>query len=174
VTARGALRDRFEGRYIPEPNSGCWLWTGALSVDGYGRIRVGPEAGSKKVGAHRVSYELHKGPIPDGMLVCHKCDVPACVNPDHLWLGTCADNLRDRDAKGRGPVGDRNGSRTKPWARACQVGSRNGYAKLDDDGVRQIRAALASGERGCDIARRFSVSRPLVTLIKQRKIWSHL
>ena len=76
----------------------CWLWTACLWPNGYGRISVKGRA----VGTHRVAYELAYGPIPTGMFVCHKCDVPACVNPDHLFLGTNTDNVRDMWAKGRG------------------------------------------------------------------------
>lgn len=78
----------------------CWLWIGSRLPTGYGTFRVG-----KKVKrAHRVSWELHNGPIIDGsLLVCHTCDNPMCVNPDHLFLGTNLDNMRDRNAKGRNP-----------------------------------------------------------------------
>lgn len=86
---------------IPEPNSGCWLWTGTLKKPvrglGYGHFRV---SGKTKV-AHRVSWEIFRGPIPDGLCVCHKCDVSICVNPDHLFLGTRLDNIEDMVAKGR-------------------------------------------------------------------------
>jgi hypothetical protein len=77
----------------------CWLWTGALASNGYGRIT--PVTGVS-AGAHRVSYELHNGPIPKGMMVMHSCDVPSCVNPDHLSLGTAKDNMADMWTKGRG------------------------------------------------------------------------
>ena len=91
------IKIRFHKKYIPEPMSGCWLWEGSANEDGYGYI-------SKKniiVYAHRVSWELHRGPIPEGLCVLHTCDTPACVNPDHLWLGTHTDNVRDSVKKGR-------------------------------------------------------------------------
>lgn len=86
----------FEAFYIPEPMSGCWLWIGGVSYPpGYGRMTRGQYA-------HRVSYEIHRGKIPVGMHVLHRCDNRLCVNPDHLFLGTQSDNMRDMMAKGRG------------------------------------------------------------------------
>lgn len=93
--------ESFESFVLIEPNCGCWLWNGSSLERGYGRFR-----GSL---AHRVSWVLHNGPIPDGMHVCHRCDVTACVNPAHLFLGTALDNIRDMHAKGR----DRNGQESK-------------------------------------------------------------
>lgn len=88
-----------EARSMPEPNSGCWLWLGTVNAKGYGGIFNSAYPTEQK--AHRVSYRAFVGDIPAGLLVCHSCDVPSCVNPAHLWLGTDADNAHDRDAKGR-------------------------------------------------------------------------
>jgi hypothetical protein len=76
----------------------CWLWTGDKNLKGYGIHYWGQR---NRMLAHRFSYELAKGPIPEGLLVCHSCDVPNCVNPDHLWVGTTQDNARDAAAKGK-------------------------------------------------------------------------
>ena len=92
-----SAKQRFEENYIPEPNSGCWLWLGYGDKDGYGKFQVN----NKRWSAHRYSWFLHNGGIPNGMCVLHRCDNPPCVNPKHLWLGTSSENTADRDRKGR-------------------------------------------------------------------------
>jgi len=91
------LAERFSAKTEPEPMSGCLLWLGTRTVDGYGMIRVN----GKMTPAHRVAYELAHGPIPTGLHALHKCDLPPCVEERHVWLGTNADNQRDRQRKGR-------------------------------------------------------------------------
>lgn len=85
--------------YIPVPECGCWIWLGARDQYGYGKLG---SHGRHMLSAHRLFYTFYKGEIPEGMSVCHKCDTPPCVNPDHLFLGTPLDNARDRERKGRG------------------------------------------------------------------------
>jgi hypothetical protein len=93
-----SIEDRFWANVLK--TSTCWLWKGSKRPNGYGRLQVRGEV-NKTFGVHRLSWELHNGPIPSGLFVCHKCDVPLCVNPEHLFLGTQLENMRDRRAKGR-------------------------------------------------------------------------
>ena len=91
------LAEKLEQMSMPEPNSGCLLWLGAIGTSGYGKTSYR----KKHLSAHRAAYEAFVGQIPLGMHVCHRCDVPLCINPAHLFLGTHAENMLDRDHKGR-------------------------------------------------------------------------
>ena len=109
-------------KYEPVPLTGCWLWTGCWDKRGYGKFKVDNVAAGK---AHRFFYEKLAGPIPPGMLVCHKCDTPPCVNQEHLFLGTDADNMRDKMRKGRHDCrGDRNGRAIGKRRRLAMLAAR--------------------------------------------------
>lgn len=95
---KGAIQDRFLEKVDKRGTAECWEWTGATLRSGYGQFTV---ASRTTMLAHRFSYELHCGPIPEGLFVCHHCDNRKCVNPEHLWLGTNQDNMNDMVAKGR-------------------------------------------------------------------------
>jgi hypothetical protein len=103
---RRDLATRFWECVSPEPNSGCWLWLGPTQKSGHAQITLGGHKG-KRAMAYRVSYEMFRGKIADGLMVCHHCDVPQCVNPAHLFLGTQKDNMQDAKAKGRTARGPR-------------------------------------------------------------------
>lgn len=123
-----SLAARFWAKVVK--TDGCWRWLG-YTVDRYGRIALDGGRGAPCAGAHRVSWELHNGPIPEGMCVLHRCDNPPCVNPDHLFLGTQLDNIADRVRKGR------NGDLS---------GQNNGRAKLTSEQVLEMRSRHRGGE----------------------------
>ena len=100
------LVDRFNAKYAVDKATGCWNWIASTAGKGYGQIKI-PKT-RKQIYAHRLSYLYHKGEIPDGMQVCHECDNPRCVNPEHLFLGTSEDNHQDMKSKDRHTKGERN------------------------------------------------------------------
>lgn len=151
-----------------EKTDGCWLWTGRLHSSGYGRFFNG----EREVRAHRFSWEqAHNRKIPPGYFICHHCDNPPCVRPDHLFLGRPADNSADMAAKGRGAVGGRNAARKYPLIHA---GERNGNAKLTTADVLHLRDARARGASTIDLARHYGVSRTLIYRICARDAWKHV
>ncbi len=97
------VRERFNEKWLGEPNSGCWLWQGHYHKDGYGWLDIGSRTDGTRgqILAHRLSWQIHFGPIPDGLGVLHKCDTPPCVRPEHLFLGTQKANMTDAAAKQR-------------------------------------------------------------------------
>lgn len=133
-------------------DTGCLLFERAQDRRGYGRLMVN----GRMKAAHRAAWEVHHGAVPPGLFVCHHCDIPACVNVEHLFLGTPLDNMRDMIAKGR----DRKDPRR---------GEQNGRAKLTIEKARAIRA----DKRGCDaVAADFGISRAQVTRIRAGLQWN--
>jgi hypothetical protein len=149
MTVKGlSLYERFERKVSPDA-SGCWMWTGAVNAAGYGVMR---SVGKRNHFAHRLSYELHTGPIPDGFLVCHTCDRPGCSRPDHLFIGTHVDNAMDMRVKGRAAKGEAR-------------------SKLTERDVALIRA---SNDTSSSIGVALGVTRTTVDRIRHRKTWTHV
>lgn len=138
----------------------CWLWTGATTNSNgylYGVLR----RHRRWQRAHRYAYELAVGPIPEGMLVCHACDVPLCVRPDHLFLGTHRDNTQDMLRKRR-------------HGRERVHGSAHHKAKLTESDVQEIRRKRADGAALGPLASEYGVSKGLIWQIVSRRIWTHV
>ena len=142
----GSLQDRFFARFVKLEN-GCWQWRAHTDKDGYGVL----PGDRKNTRAHRLSYELHKGQISDGFVICHHCDNPGCVNPDHLFVGTSKDNAQDALQKGR-----------------AYVGEKNGRSKLTKENIKEI---LSSELNGVQLAKKFGVTRSTINRVKRREAW---
>lgn len=142
-----------------EPDE-CWLWMGRPTRAGYGQLHVN----GRMTYAHRFSYELHYGPIPDGMYVCHTCDVRNCVNPRHLWLGTHLDNIADAAQKGKYRNRSSAGVVPRP------VGTKR--AKLSPEQVIAIRADRTSSTR--ELATQYGVGHEAVARIRRGQSWKGL
>lgn len=145
-TAGDALRRRT----MLDPVSGCHVWTGGVNKHRYGVLSFA----GRKAFAHRLAYQTWVGEIPEGFQVCHHCDNRRCLNPAHLFLGSNAENVADRNAKGRQARGE-----------------RQGRAKLSDDDVRAIRASAA---RIVDLAAQYGVAETTISNIRHGKRWTHV
>lgn len=152
----------------------CWIWTDTLwGNDRYAQIRICGD----RILVHRLSWWIHHGRIPEGLYVLHHCDNPICVNPDHLFLGTHADNMVDKARKGRAPslTGGRNGSYTKPECRP--KGERHGGHVLTEEDVISIRERYIPrhSKHGTNaIARELGMSQYAIWAIVTRKNWRHI
>lgn len=165
-----AMRDKFDIKFIRSfqdryhmipGGSGCWEWSGPYDKDGYGVIkRLG-----KTYRAHRVSFTIHNGKIPEGLMILHSCDNPKCVNPAHLSPGTAKDNSDDMIRRGR-----------KAVVRGAEAlrGARNARAKLTSLEVLRIRCRASEGESQAALAREFNVSDAAICNIIARRSWKHI
>lgn len=152
VPNKSSLQYRLEIGSIPEPNSGCWLWLRNFEGSGYPSIKYK----GKNLHGNRVSWEVYRGPIPEGMCVLHQCDVRCCVNPDHLFLGTKKENADDMIRKGRG-----NRS----------MGERHSGSKLTENDVLEIRQSTQSLRK---LARKYDVTVSTIGSVRKNRTWKHL
>jgi len=149
-----SLEERFNQKWIPVPESGCWIWIASLDTHGYGHIKEN----SKTILAHRVSYQLFNGDIQDGFCVCHTCDERSCVNPKHLFLGTKQDNMSDAAKKDR-----------------LAKGEKIGLAKCTEELVKHIRYLLNNTNKSQDqISLETGISQSAISEINLRKTWKHV
>lgn len=160
---------------VPADSEACWGWSGRLVAKGYPVVTVGK---SFQIYAHRLSYQINVGPIPNGQFVCHHCDNPPCTNPAHLFLGTALDNARDRDSKDRGahrkgessPFGATRGGVPLP-----RRGSDNSKAKLSEAQATEIIARYrAGGVTQRALATEYGIHQSIVSEIVNGKRWAHV
>lgn len=165
---REKLEDKFWRRV--EKKEFCWEWIGSKFRGGYGQLTHGEEIYQhKNLKAHRVSYEIHFGKIPEDKIVCHHCDNASCVNPDHLFLGTWQDNVQDMIQKGR---------------RFNTEGEKNGQSKLTDNQVKEIREKYKMNEitgrylrkkySNAKLAKEYGITQSVISDIITYKKWKHI
>lgn len=151
--------------------TGCWEWSRTKNNFGYGMMGVSTDA----ILVHRYSWMHHYGEIPDGLIVCHKCDNPSCANPEHLFLGTHKDNVHDKISKGRDNY-RRKTLRAKrvPKVKEPSKARSRSDTKLTPGQVKEIKFLLRGGVKQAHVAKKFSVSRTTILFIKQGKMWRHI
>lgn len=157
--------DRFWSKVAKGDPRECWLWIAGRFSFGYGAFWLR----RKLVKSHRVAWSIaNRRAVPDGLFVCHSCDVPACCNPAHLWIGTNQDNTADKVAKNRQATGDLVPAETR--AR----GERQHLARLTEDAVRMIRAECFRGRSGASVARELGVDQSTVRRVVRGETWRHV
>lgn len=150
--------EAFDERW-EEDADGCWIWTGPVFNHGYGHFSITHGSAKWVTTAHRASYIMSHGEIPDGMYVCHRCDKPLCVNPAHLFIGTPQENTQDSISKGR-------------FHKAS--GERNAKAKITEEDVHAILAMHESGMSAAQIAKSFKIGGQSVRNIIRGITWGHV
>lgn len=160
------ITERFWEKVAIKDSDECWYWIAGTNVGGYGSFRIGGDGKGGHVPAHRFSYELAHGTIPQGLDVLHKCDHPSCVNPRHLWLGTDADNAHDCMNKGRATV--------QIHREVFHYGEKHGMAKLTEADIIKIRDLHREGVSQNELARQFCISRAQIGRIINRTRWCHV
>ena len=151
---------RFWSKVSVQDGEACWPWIASVDSHGYGAFRV---AGFRASAASRISYIIANGDILNGKLVCHKCDNPRCVRPDHLFLGTKRDNIFDWYSKGNAPVGA-----------VATRGTDHHNAKLDKEKVIEIRHRHSCGASKRSLARAFGVHKETINQVLNRETWAHV
>ena len=168
-------RDQIRQNSLWMPFCGCWLWTKSLR-NGYGQINW---SGEEEKQAHRISYKAFKGEIPEGLDVCHTCDTPSCVNPEHLEVKSRKGNMEDAVKRGRTAKGKKSGmfgrtGKKHPTFGKCVNGEKHPKAKFKTHQIVEILIKYKAGLSIHKIAKNYRVSRPTIRAITQGKTWKHI
>lgn len=158
----GHVRQALKEKIIIDEND-CWIWQGQVDRKGYGRRTFTENKKKRKLLAHRISYKIFVGEIPDGLFILHQCDVPRCINPQHLHLGTQKDNLNEMRER------DRANDISKG-----KKGDRHNLAKLSETDVKEIRRLREKGYTGVKLSEMFNVTNGLIYMIINKRIWKHI
>jgi hypothetical protein len=152
-------RKRFEDKFIKKDEKSCWIWVGAScgKYIKYGSFRINGTTDKP----HRIMYRIHKGQIPEGLWICHTCDNSLCINPNHLFLGTPADNAHDRDKKGR---------------QVAMKGEEHGMSKLTQKSIIEIKASMhrfitAYHKLEINLAKKYGVTKTTIRDVRRGKTW---
>lgn len=167
IGSRGDISERFWDKVTK--TDGCWVWNGSRQPFGHGTLHVGGRAGRHQL-AHRISWELHYGAIPEGAYVLHRCDTPWCVRPDHLFTGSHADNQRDMKDKGRAAKGERKKGAKVTGNQVREIRNRYAGRKLDPNG----RAWKNDPNSILVIAKDYGVAMETIFDIVKRRTWKHI
>ena len=145
------ISEKIASKVAKIPEAGCWIWLGSITNHGYGTMTLGRKT---HIVAHRASYELKYGPIPEGMFALHHCDTKCCVNPDHIFLGTQQDNMDDKVCKNR-----------------QANGIKHGMSKLTEE---QAKEAKFGNVKPTELAKKFNCSATMIRQIRSGLYWKHL
>lgn len=154
-TRKATIEEQFEARWEPVPEAGCWIWTGAYNNYGYGVLWWN----YRPILAHRYSWQIHKGPIPENRILCHTCNTRCCINPDHLYAGTPKTNYDDSVRAGTATGYPK------------QQGEQVGGSKLKEVDIRIIRRSSDTNE---NLARRFGISPSHMSRVRRGLYWNHI
>jgi hypothetical protein len=159
--------ERFAANIQTDSSTGCWNWQGAKTSIGYGALTIGDPR--HLMGTHKIALAIFGAGVPEGLFACHKCDNPACCNPNHLFVGNQQDNMADKVAKGRQAKGDTINWHLYP--ETVKRGESHHNAKLNKAAVIDIKTSALTG---AELAIKYNISRSAICAVRKGRMWSHI